>query len=185
MNQFLRIIHVVGASGSGTTTLGKAIRAYAGHLHLDTDDYYWLPTDPPFTAKREIAERQSLLKADMAKTDKCVITGSLCGWGDIFMLSFDLVVYIETPTDIRINRIKQRELERFGNRILPGGDMHEEHVEFIEWAKTYDNGGLDSRSRALHIAWLKNVTCPILTVDGTSPVEEILARITGAEQKPV
>ena len=31
-------IHILGASGSGTTTLGKEISEKWGHTHLDSDD---------------------------------------------------------------------------------------------------------------------------------------------------
>ena len=41
-------LHVFGASGSGTTTFGRAWAARFGHTHLDTDDFYWMPTKPAF-----------------------------------------------------------------------------------------------------------------------------------------
>ena len=42
-------IHILGASGVGTSTLGVALSKHLPHTHLDTDDYYW--TDK-FTKKR-------------------------------------------------------------------------------------------------------------------------------------
>lgn len=36
-------IHILGASGVGTSTLGKALADKLNYCHLDTDDYYWLP----------------------------------------------------------------------------------------------------------------------------------------------
>jgi cytidylate kinase len=56
-------IHILGASGSGTTTLGSAIAQAYGHVHLDTDDYYWVPTDPPFQETREPSARLDTLGA--------------------------------------------------------------------------------------------------------------------------
>lgn len=41
-------IHITGASGSGTTTLGRALAQALGWRYLDADRYYWLPTSPPF-----------------------------------------------------------------------------------------------------------------------------------------
>ena len=41
-------IHITGASGFGVSTLGGALAARLGCAHLDTDDFYWLPTDPPY-----------------------------------------------------------------------------------------------------------------------------------------
>jgi adenylate kinase family enzyme len=37
-------IHILGASGSGTTTLAKALANELGYKHFDTDDYYWIPS---------------------------------------------------------------------------------------------------------------------------------------------
>ena len=45
-------IHVLGASGSGTTTTAKALAKILGYVHLDTDNYFWEPSDIPFTQKR-------------------------------------------------------------------------------------------------------------------------------------
>lgn len=45
---------------------------------------------------------------------------------------FDLAVRLVTDVDIRIARIKTRESERFGDRILPGGDMYKQHQDFLE-----------------------------------------------------
>ena len=58
------VIHIYGASGSGTSTLGKKICDETGYFFMDTDDYYWLPADPMYTAKRSIPERLALMKKD-------------------------------------------------------------------------------------------------------------------------
>jgi adenylate kinase family enzyme len=36
----LHRVHILGASGSGTTTLGMALSARFGYAQLDTDDFY-------------------------------------------------------------------------------------------------------------------------------------------------
>lgn len=172
----MNIIHILGASGAGTSTLGQALEQH-GYKWLDTDNYFWLPTDPPFVTSRPRDERTAPLKADINANLKCVITGSLCGWGDVFIPQFDLVIWVDTPTDIRIERLKKREYKRFGERIRPGGDMYDEHIEFIEWAKTYDTAGTDQRSRAMHDEWLHQVLCPVIKVDGTKPIEELICYI--------
>ena len=55
------LIHIMGASGSGTSTLAAALSQRLAFVHLDADDYYWLATDPPFTNKRDPRERTNLL----------------------------------------------------------------------------------------------------------------------------
>ena len=46
-------IHIFGASGTGTTTLGGTLAAALDCPHLDTDDYFWIKTDPAFRTVRE------------------------------------------------------------------------------------------------------------------------------------
>lgn len=48
------VIHIYGASGSGTSTLGKFISEQLGYTFMDTDDYFWLPTDPKYTQRGEL-----------------------------------------------------------------------------------------------------------------------------------
>ena len=122
-----RVIHILGASGSGTTTLGKYISNRLGYFFMDTDDYFWMPTNPPYTIKRDIAQRLVLMKNDIAKWKKVVIAGSLVDWGDELIPLFTLVIRMETEAKVRIERLKKREEERFGKRIEPGGDMYEHH----------------------------------------------------------
>jgi len=177
-NSSPKAIHILGASGAGTTTLGDALRDRFGYTLLDSDDFFWLPTNPKYTTPRAIEERQRLLSEAIATAGKWVLTGSSCGWGDMFIPLFEKVILVETPTEVRIERLKKREYDHFGDRVLPGGDMYEAHLEFLEWAARYDSAGPEQRSHALHEQWLQKVSCPIAVVDGTLPVEEMV-RQTG------
>ena len=82
------VIHVFGASGSGTTTLGKKICSELGYTLMDTDTYYWIPTEPPFKLKRSANERIELMKNDINKSANVVISGSLADWGDDSVFHF-------------------------------------------------------------------------------------------------
>ena len=168
-------IHILGAFGSGTTTLGRALAKRLQCPHFDTDDYFWLPTDPPFTHQRERTERQRLLLDDFTAQEHWVVSGSLCGWGDVAIPLFELVVFLTIPHDIRMARLRQRALQRFGERILPGGDMYESSQAFLARAASYDAGGLDIRSRRLHDQWLSTLPCPIICFEGAYTIEEHLA----------
>ena len=172
------VIHLFGASGSGTTTLGRAIADALGLAHLDTDDYFWLPTDPAYTDKRPIPERLAMMNADVDAAEKgAVISGSLTGWGDPLIPRFTLAVRVVTATDVRLDRLRAREYAHFGERILEGGDMHQNHEEFIAWAAQYDTGEVTMRSRACHDAWQKTLPCPVLVVDGADDLAANVARI--------
>lgn len=165
-------IHILGASGSGTTTLAQEISTRLQYRHFDTDNYFWIKTDPPFTQKREVKERIELLTKDLQAYDKWVLSGSLCGWGDVFIPFFDLVVYLWIPSDIRLQRLKAREYQRYGDRIKEGGPLHDSHLDFIDWASRYDTGGMDIRSKTLHNSWLEQVPCKVIRIEGDLTLDE-------------
>lgn len=171
------VIHIFGASGSGTTTLGKCLSERLGYKFMDTDDYFWLPTDPRFTVKRPIAERIELMINDIKSNDNVVISGSLVDWGDALIPYFTLAIRLETEQELRINRLKQRETERFGSRIDEGGDMYEQHMRFIEWAKAYDNGGADIRSKVKHDIWEKTLSCKLICLNGADCLDDNFRKI--------
>ena len=165
-------IHVTGASGSGCTTLGRALAERLGWVHLDTDDYFWLPSDPPFQTIREGAERRALLGADLEQHAAWTLTGSLSGWGDVFIPLFDLVVFLWIPPEVRLARLMEREVSRYGTAALaPGGKMHETHVKFMDWAALYDTADASIRSKARHEQWLETLPCPVVRLEGAGTVE--------------
>ena len=168
-------IHITGASGSGVTTLGGALAARLGAAHLDTDSFYWLPTDPPFHERRPLGDRLEMLQQAFAAADRgWVLSGSLDGWGDVFVPRFLLVLFVYTPHDIRMARILAREEARYGAAVQPGGSMYEQHLEFVAWADGYDHGGQTGRSLPRHEAWLKTLPCPVLRLDGKLPVDRLV-----------
>jgi adenylate kinase family enzyme len=165
-------IHILGASGSGTTTLGRALAAHLQYSHFDTDDYFWLSTDPPYTQKRERTAREQRLMDDLTTHGSWVLSGSLCDWGDVVMPLLELVVFLWIPHDLRMARLYHRERQRFGERIMPGGDMYEQSQAFLEWAASYDDGDVNMRSRRLHDQWLGKLPCPVVCIEGEYATQE-------------
>jgi adenylate kinase family enzyme len=174
-------IHILGASGSGTTTLAAAVAARHGHRHVDTDDFYWLPTDPPYRTKRPRQARLEQLSAALAASPTWVLSGSLCGWGDPLIPRFQLTVFLAVPTDLRIERLRERELARYGGEaIAPGGRLHLAHVAFLEWAARYDRADATERSRTLHEGWLAAMPVPVVRLEGDRPVSAQLDALEAA-----
>ena len=173
------VIHIFGASGSGTTTLGKKICDELGYHHMDTDDYFWLPTNPKFTHKRPTEERLALMKCDIERFENVVISGHLAGWGDPLIPYFTLAIRMELDQSIRIERLRKRESERFGSRIEVGGDMYEQHLNFIEWAKTYDTGDMTHRSKLRHDAWEQTLPCEVVHLNGVDDIDINFKKIMG------
>lgn len=165
----MKKIHILGASGVGTSTLGAALSEVLPHTHMDTDDYYWLTK---YTEQRQISVRIATLQQDLSLHNNWVLTGSLCGWGNVFKNNFDLVIFLWISEKIRLERLKQREFQRYGSEILPGGRKYEDSQKFLAWASLYDHAGKEVRSKALHEQWLQDLPCPVLRIEGDYSVQE-------------
>jgi len=172
-------VHVTGAAGSGTSTLGQALAEAIGCPCHDTDDFLWLPTDPPYQELRPVAQRMHRLGRVLDASDHWVLAGGITGWGDALIPRLDLVVFLSVETGLRLSRIRRREAARHGERIEAGGDLAAVHAAFLAWAAGYETGGHGQRSRSVHEAWLADLPCPVLRLDGHRPVEELRAEVMG------
>ena len=170
-------IHILGAPGSGTSTLGAALAQRLGVPHADSDSLCWLCTDPPFTTPRPAVERQALLLQTLPVTGSWVFSGSATEWAVPLEPHYDLVVFLRLDPRLRLARLRQREARRFGARILPGGDMAVISAEFIAWAQAYDTAGSLRRGLLMHEAWLADQLAPVLRLDTQTPVAELVAAV--------
>ncbi|MVO15322.1 adenylate kinase [Parasedimentitalea huanghaiensis] len=171
-------IFVLGASCSGTTILGAAIAQKMGMLHVDSDDHYWAPVEPPFSQKRSAKDRVLSMQETMGDGD-WVLSGSCMGWGEDLTRKATFIVFVSTDEQLRMRRLVARESQRYGNRIEPGGDMYKIHQDFVAWAGQYEDPDFQGRSRARHERWLDQQTPPILRVDGALTVEELTEHVAG------
>lgn len=170
--QVCKFVHITGAAGSGTSTLGRSLAAQLGSEFVDADDFYWLSTDPPYSVKRARSERILLLANALERSEPAgaVLSGSVVGWGDEIVDTFDLIVFLVVPTDIRIERLRRREEAELGSV----------DEAFIGWAMGYDEGGLGMRSRALHESWLVSRAPRVLRIEGAVPLTESMHRVLNA-----
>src|SRR5258708_19595198 len=116
-------IHIVGASGSGTSTLGAALARRLACPHVDADALFWMPTDPPFIEQRGREARQTLLLQALPATGRWIFSGSATGWSAPVEPFFDLVVFLSLDPSMRMDRLRRREIERYGEPIHPTGDI--------------------------------------------------------------
>ncbi|RWR33742.1 adenylate kinase [Sinirhodobacter populi] len=170
-------VYITGAAGSGTSSLGRALAEHLGVPHLDTDDFFWAPTDPPYTERRPVEERLALIAAaQLAEGPEggWVLSGSADGWGEMAINGAGLIVFLVTPMPVRLARIRRREGEKFGDRIRPGGDLFHNHSEFLKWAAAYDDPYFRGRSLQRHREWLAGRSEPVLELSGAQPVAELV-----------
>jgi adenylate kinase family enzyme len=173
-------IHLLGASGSGTSSIGKKIAESLQIPFFESDDIFWEETSIPFTQKRDIEIRKTILNDIINKNENWVISGSALKWGDKLLQVSDLIILITCPTSVRIQRIKGREFKRFGKRLLPGNDMYQNHFEFLNWASSYDTGGMDMRSLQSERTWLSRASCTtkiVENIDIDHSIKSILSDI--------
>lgn len=174
-------IHILGASGSGTTTLGAALAGRLALPRFDTDDFFWQRTDPPYQHARGREERQRLLGEALVEHPGWVLSGSLCGWGDFLIPQMDLVVFLWIPADIRMQRLREREYARYGKEIDdPAHPSYQTHVAFLDWAAQYDTGGPDMRSLAMHREWLRKLPGQVVQIEEAVSVAESVSWVLAA-----
>jgi adenylate kinase family enzyme len=157
-------ILITGAAGSGTSTLAAAIADASHATFIETDDYFWLPSDPPYQHKREEAERAAALLQDIRRQPNAVVAGSLIDWGQELEDVFNLIVFLYIPTELRLARLQLREERRFGKA----------DPEFLAWAAQYDAGTAEGRSLERHRLWLNQRKCRVLCLEGDLTTEERL-----------
>ena len=93
---------------------------------------------------------------------------------------YDMIVYLEVPAEIRGIRLRQRAAEKFGERVLPGGDLYEQEEKFFAFAA--------GRSSAPIEEWIKNMPCRVIRLDGREPVRRNIEKSGGffpADEDPM
>ena len=172
-------LHVTGASGSGTTTLARALADHWSAPHADTDDYFWVPSDPPYVEKREEAERVRLMQDVFAPREAWVLSGSLLSWGEDIVARCDAVVFLTLDPEERLRRLEAREDRRREGRPIDTAGW----ATFMEWARGYDDPEFDGRSRVAQETWLAGLRQPVLRLDSALSRDELLRAVLDWEPR--
>ncbi len=178
---------IFGAAGTGKSTFGKSISKKLNWTFLDSDDYYWKKTNPPFETKIPLEIRNENLKADFAKHEKVIVSGSLCTWSKYWNTAFDLGVFLWLPRQVRMNRLSVREVERYGETLNTNKEMKEKSIAFQEWAANYDDETYNGASITQHLNWIKDLNCPVIELKGdltnNERIDIVLKRIEECRQQ--
>lgn len=171
------IIQLLGAAGSGKSTLGRAISSITGLPLLQSDRYLW--QDDEFTRMRPPEEARSLLRSDLERYPNFILDGGVHRWLPMGALRPDLLVLIRLEHETRMARLRQRELDRFGDRCLPGGDHAPITQEFLDWAATYETASYTEESNCLasHLRRLGEAECPCLILWSRQPAEHLARQV--------
>ncbi len=167
-------ILICGLNGTGKSTLGRILADRIGFEFIDNEDLFFPKTDPSytFTNPRSKAEVIRLLEEKIENNSRFVFAAVKGDYGDKLITALDHIVLINVPKEIRSQRIRERSFSKFGERILPGGDLYDRETEWFALT--------DSRAEDYTTKWLETMNCPVIRVDGTRPVEENIEYIVSA-----
>lgn len=182
-------IALFGLNGGGKSTLAHALAKQISYFEIDVEDYYfpeqrksrkWAMEhdeimvtehlgDVPFSTPRTKEEVQDTLLKDMQSHQKFIISGVTMNWKEEILSRINIAFWVQTPLEERLKRIKMREEKRFGERVLPDGDMYAQQIEFQKVVGNRDIEKVEESAERLK--------CPIIVLDGTVSVEENLEKI--------
>ena len=164
-------IMICGLNGTGKSTLGRILADKLGYEFIDVEDLYFPKTDSSYTfsSPRSKEEVIRLLEERISNNNQFIFASVTGDYGDKLIALLDHVVLIEVPKQIRRQRVRDRSYQKFGDRILPGGDLYD--IESKWFALT------DSRPETYVTDWLETVDCPVIRIDGTLPAEKNLDHI--------
>ncbi|WP_183562739.1 adenylate kinase [Mucilaginibacter sp. SP1R1] len=176
-------ILVMGASCAGSTTLGTSLSQHFKYPLFDSDDYFWEKTNPPFMLRREPEVRNLMIAHDIAPHENWILSGSVINWAPLWLTTFNLVVFLYIPHNLRMQRLKAREIERYGTGIFTDADMANKYQAFTQWASGYDDNTTNGRNLQAHKTWLGKLSCPILEINGDTTVAERMGIILQKTQE--
>lgn len=153
----------MGGPGSGCSSTAAALSEVVGIPWFDTDDFFHKPSDPPFQEQHSVEQRRERLGAALQTVPSWILSGSVATWGVELRPTHGL--FLATPQEVRLQRLKQRERQRFGFRIEEGGDLYEEHTAFLRWAEGYESRIGEGRNLATDRAFCEKQSrhCLVLT----------------------
>ncbi|MGM9642078.1 MAG: AAA family ATPase [Eubacteriales bacterium] len=161
------VILVCGLNGVGKSTLAKALAKRLNCKFIDIEDIYFSKQDNqnyPYENSRPHDEVVSLL-ASIVNNDNDFVAASVTGrFGDGFISHLRSVIYIEVPREIRLERVYERSYALFGEKGREGGVFYEQVKSFHEFCESRDEKTVEN--------WLSTVSCPIVRVDGTLPIDD-------------
>lgn len=161
-------IVLCGLNGSGKSTLGKVLAEKLNFRFIDNEDLYFPKTDSRYlyAAPRSRQEVEELLLDEIHKCENFIFASVKGNYGNDVIPFFHSIVLVEVPREIRLRRVRERSLRKFGSRMLPGGDLQEQEENFFALVESRPENTVEEWIRSL------DQPVPMLRVDGTKPVDE-------------
>ena len=182
-------IAIFGLNGAGKSTLTHALAKELKFYEMDVEDYYFpeqkesrknalekiatnaadFSEELPYSNSRNKAEVQVALLEDVKIHPNFILAGVNMNWCEEILSSIEFAFWVKAPLEKRLERIQYREEKRFGARALQGGDMYEQQEEFRKVVASREEASLEE--------CVKKLSCPVVVLDGTLPVEFNIKKI--------
>lgn len=155
-----------GLNGCGKSTLGRALAQKIGFHFIDNEELFFTrnAADEPYQNPRSRAEAEKILMEEVRKHGDFALAAVRGDYGKEILSLYRYAVLMEVPKEIRMERIRNRSFQKFGSRMRAGGELYEQEEAFFRTAA--------SRPEDYAVAWTRTLDCPVLSVDGTRPVDE-------------
>ena len=162
-------IIITGLNGCGKSTVCKLLAKKLNYYSMDAEDYYFIDSDIPYSKFHTYEQTKKLMLNDIEKYNNFVLATVNCNLGKEISSMCKLAVVLKAPLYIRMERIKKREYEKFRDRVLQGGDLYESQQKFYN--------KVSKRGDEHIIKQMKFITYPVLAIDATLPIYDIVNTI--------
>lgn len=161
-----RRIIICGGNGSGKSTLGKALAQAMGISFMDNEDYYFPgeKTGYKYACALTKEELIPILQNDMEQAEDWIFASVKGDYGERIESLFTYAVLLQVPKEVRMQRIRNRSHDKFGEKMLPGGELYEREQRFFDMVQNRPEDYAES--------WVLKLKCPVIRVDGRRPVQE-------------
>lgn len=159
-------IIIFGGNGCGKSTLGREVAKALSYKFMDIEDYFFVKSEILYSVPRSREECYNLMLKDIEKYKSFVITTVNGDCGEEINNFYECAVYMTAPLEVRLDRVKKRSYEQFGERMRYGGDLYEKEKKFYDFVASRSLSQLDEFAETLK--------CPVIRVDAAKPVSENL-----------
>lgn len=167
---------ISGGPGAGCTSTAEKVSEKVGIPVFDSDSFFHKPSDPPFQKQNSPQGRRVMLETALSRQANWIVSGSVSTWE---LNSFDPThgFLLNISTQVRLDRLAERQRNRFGDRIQPRGDMHEEHQVFMDWAAGYEERSGRSRNLSTDEEFLVTHCDHFMSIDQVAGIDAIVERV--------
>ena len=159
---------VIGIDIGGSTTKIVGIRTDGENIEL-IEPIFVRATDAitsVYGAFGKFTAENNIMLEDIEKNGNFVLS-SVCADFASIEKYYCLIVYLEAPKEMRLDRIRKRSIDRFGERVLPSGDLYESEENFFAFAAKRTPQKIEK--------WIAGLTCRVIRFDSQKSVSQLVA----------